>query len=103
MKFKIEKKEDNPLMERYELYVKIEDTGPTPSNEYVKQEVSKATNKSSDLIVMKKVLQAYGKKEANAWVYVYESPEALKKFEHAKKEKKAVAGAPAKTGGEKVN
>ncbi len=101
MKFKIEKKDDKPLVERYELYVKIEDTTATPSNEYVRQEVSKATNKSPDLIVVKKVLQAYGKKDVHAIVYVYESAEALKKFEPKKKEKKGEAQAAQASGDKK--
>ena len=98
MKLKIEAREDKPLVDRYELKVKIDDVATTPSNDYVKKEIAKSMEKPEDVIVVKKILQEFGKKKAEALVYVYNSAESLKKFEPKKKEKKAAAGAaPAKT------
>lgn len=97
MKVHIEKKEHKPLVERDELILKLEGTDATPSNVHLREEISKLTNKSQDDIVVKKIYQAYGKKEAHALAFVYHSQDALKKFEPRKKEKKAAAGAPAKT------
>jgi|GEM_PF-3203320 len=94
MKLKIESKEDKPLVDRYELKVKIEEVEATPSNDYIKKEIAKSTGKPEDMIVVKKILQEFGKKTAEALVYVYNSVESLKKFEPKKKEKKAQAGAP---------
>lgn len=89
MKLKIETNEDKPVVDRCELRVKIEDVAATPSNEYVKKEIAKIINKPEDLIVVKKILQKFGKKEAEAIVFVYNSLESLKKFEPKKKEKTA--------------
>ena len=97
MKVHVEKKEHKPLVESEELHVRIENTDGTMSNAQLKEEIAKHAGKSPEVVVVKKILQAYGKREANALAYIYSSPEALKKFEPAKKEKKAVAGAaPAK-------
>lgn len=97
MRVHVEKKEHKPLVEREELHVRIENTDGTISNAQLREEIAKYANKPSEVVVVKKILQAYGKREANALVYVYSSPETLKKFEPTKKEKKAVAGAtPAK-------
>ncbi|MEM4152733.1 MAG: hypothetical protein QXK80_01265 [Candidatus Pacearchaeota archaeon] len=87
MKLKIENQEEKPLVERRELLVKIEDIAATPSNEYVKKEIAKIINAPEDLIVVKKILQKFGKREAEAIVFIYNSPESLKKFEPKKKEK----------------
>ena len=92
MKLKIESREDKPLVDRYELKVKIDDVEVTPSNDYVKKEISKLMGKAEEVVIVKRILQEYGEKEAEALVYVYESPEALKKFEAKKKEKKEAAG-----------
>ncbi len=97
MKVHVNKKEYKPLVEREEFQVRIENTDGTMSNAQLKEEIAKHANKSQEVVVVKKILQAYGKREANALAYVYNSPEALKRFEPKKKEKKAVAGAPAKS------
>lgn len=89
MKIKIETREDKPAVDRYELRVKIEDVIATPSNDYVKKEIAKTMNKPEDVVVVKKIIQNFGKKEAEAIVFVYNSHESLKKFEPKKKEKTA--------------
>ena len=63
----------------------------TPSMASVKEELSGLLKKDKELIVVKKVKSKFGMQEAGITVYVYDSPEALKKFEPKKKEKKAAA------------
>lgn len=94
MKLKIKAREDKPAVERYELRVKIEDVATTPSNDYVKKAIAKAINKPEEVIVVKKILQEFGKREAEALVFVYNSIESLKKFEPKKKEKKIQEAKP---------
>lgn len=101
MKVHIEKKEYKPLVERDEFIVKIEEINSTPSKANIKEDIAKLTNKPQEDIVVKKIYQAFGKKEAYALAYVYHSQEALKKFEPRKKEKKAQTEVPVKTGEKK--
>lgn len=93
MKVHIEKKEHKPLVERDELIVKLEGTAATPSNANLKEELAKLTNKPQEDIVVKKIYQAYGKKDVHALAYIYNSADSLKKFEPRKKEKEAQAAA----------
>ncbi|MCX8194220.1 MAG: hypothetical protein N3G19_02545 [Candidatus Pacearchaeota archaeon] len=94
MKLKIKAREDKPAVDRYELLVKIEDVVATPSNDYIKKEIAKEMNKSEDVVVVKRISQKFGKREAEALVFVYNSLDSLKKFEPKKKEKKSAAEAP---------
>jgi ribosomal protein S24E len=85
----IEKKENKPLLGREELHGISKDK-ITPSMESVKEELSSSLKKDKELIVVKKVESKFGVQEAKITVYVYDSLEALKKFEPKKKEKKKV-------------
>lgn len=88
MHFKIIKQESKPMVEHDEMLIKIEETNATPSKVQVQEETSKLINKPKELVVVKKISQAFGEQEAIALVYVYNSLDALKKFEPKKKEKK---------------
>lgn len=96
MKIKIEKKEEKPLVEREEIFLKIIDAAITPSKDQVREELAKLIGKPKEEIVVKKISQKFGEQDKFAIVYVYNSEEALKKFEPKKKEKKAEAQADKK-------
>lgn len=94
MKLKIWAREDKPAVDRYELRVKIEDVVATPSKDYVKKEIAKIMNTSEEVIVVKKILQEFGRNEAEALVFIYNSPDSLKKFEPKKKGTKVQEAKP---------
>jgi ribosomal protein S24E len=84
----IEKKESKPLLEREEIYAIVK-SKVTPSLTSVQEEIANKLEKKKELVVVKNVYQRFGKQEASVVAYVYDSEEALKKFEPKKKEKKA--------------
>jgi len=88
MEFKIEKKESKPLVEREEISMKITNTKATPSNGQALEALAKLTNKAKELIIIKKIHQKFGMREAIVHAYIYNSEEAKKKFEKKKKSKK---------------
>ena len=97
MKIEILKQTKKPLVERIELEVKFSDFEKTPSNQEVKEEIGKKLNKDSNLITPQTIRQEYGKKEAIAFVYLYDSENSLKKFiTLTKKQKKLLEEEKAK-------
>ncbi|MEM4702889.1 MAG: hypothetical protein QXP53_00140 [Candidatus Pacearchaeota archaeon] len=86
---RIEKQEYKPLTSRTEIEAKVE-AKITPSNLQIQEELSKKLEKDKELIVVKHIYQSFGKHEAKIIAYVYDSKEALKKFEPKKKERKQV-------------
>ena len=95
MKITIESKKEKPLVERTECDVKMEEFKSTPSNAQIQEEVSKLLNKPKEAVVTKRISQGFGKNEAKALVYVYDSESSLNKFEPKKKVKGAAAPKPA--------
>lgn len=96
MKIIVEEKKEKPLVERTEFEVRIKEFASTPSNAQIQEEVSKLANRPKELVVVKHIYQHFGKNEAKALVYAYNSPESLAKFEPKKKgNKEATAPAPA--------
>lgn len=90
MKFKITKQEPKKLLSREEYYAVIEEE-KTPSHVVLKEEIAKKTGKGSELIVIKKIDQKFGKPEIEAKFYIYNNADALKKFEPKTKAKAAAA------------
>ena len=84
----IKKQTPKLLLSREEFIATIEGK-TTPSNVLVKEEIAKKLGKSSELIVIKKIHQEYGKPECEIFFYVYSNPEALKKFEKVSVKKAA--------------
>ena len=90
MEFKIEKQESKPLVEREEVILRITKTEATPSNDQVQEIIGKLLKKPKELVVVKNIYQKFGMSEAIASAYVYNSEEALKKFEPKTKKGKEV-------------
>ena len=88
MEFKIEKQEQKPLVEREEIIMKVTQTEATPSNAQVQEALAKLTSKAKELIVIKKIHQKFGMREALVYAYIYNSEETKNKFERKKKVKK---------------
>ena len=93
MEMKISKKKENPLLQRVEISGNLAFTGATPSNAELKKAIAASEKASEDVIVMKKILTAFGSTTATFLAYVYQSKEQLVKIEPKVKAKAAPAGA----------
>ena len=90
MELIIEKKEKNPLLEREEIKAIVK-SNITPSNAQVKEIIASKLNKPAEVIVIKGIYPKFGKQESDVRAFVYNSEEALKKFEPKPKAKKGEA------------
>jgi len=90
MELVIEKKEKNPFLEREEVKAILK-SNITPSNAQVKEVLASKLNKPAELIVIKGIYPKFGKQESEVRAFVYNSEEALKKFEPKPKAKKEKA------------
>jgi small subunit ribosomal protein S24e len=95
MEISIKKQKVNAFFERSELIVEAVDSA-TPSYAAIKTEVAKKMKVGEELVVVKKVEQQFGRQEVLADVQVYNSPEALKKYEFVIIKKAAKAAAAKK-------
>ncbi len=86
MKIIEEKKEENPALNRKKITLKIKNYEETPSRQEVLEKISAKLNQEKENIVIDKIEQEYGKKEAKCIVKAYESPEDREKY--SKKYKK---------------
>ena len=94
MEFKVKTQKANTFFERSELVIEAKDNA-TPSYAAIKAEVAKKLKVGEELVVVKRVDQQFGMKDVTAEVQVYNSPEAMKKYEVVKV-KKAAGAASAK-------
>jgi len=90
MELVIEKKEKNPLLEREEIKAILK-SNITPSNAQVKEVIASKLDKPVGLVVIKGIYPKFGKQESDVRAFVYNSEEALKKFEPKPKAKKGEA------------
>jgi len=80
-------KKSNPLLSRTEIKAEIEYTGVTPSNEEVKQQLTKNLSANAELIVVKQIISVFGEGKSSVSAYLYENKEAMARIERAKKKK----------------
>ncbi len=83
MQSKIIGQKENPLFHRKEATVEIEGKGATPRRTEVLAELSEKLGAPSGQIAIAKIDQKFGRHYVIVTARVYESPEFLKKFEHA--------------------
>lgn len=100
MELIIKKKEAKPLVEREEIKAVIK-SDVTPPYDQVKEALASKLNKPAELIVVKNVYSEFGKRESDVRAFVYNSIDALKKFEPKPKAKKEKAK-PEEGAGEKA-
>jgi ribosomal protein S24E len=82
---KEEKKED--LLSRRRVIAEIDFQGATPSGEDVKNLVSQTIKASPELVVIRKIQNAFGKTKAIVTALVYTNAEDMKKIETVKEKK----------------
>lgn len=87
---KITKKEEkeNPLLHRKEIKLNIKDYKETPSRRDIVDKITAKLNIDEEKLVIDKVDQEYGKKEANCTVKIYDSEEAKEKYSPAYKDER---------------
>jgi len=79
------KKKHNALIGREEIVAIVK---PQVPYEEIKKLMSEKCNKPVELIVIKRAIPEFGKKEARVEAYAYNSEEIMKKFEPKPKVKK---------------
>lgn len=80
MKITEENRKENPAMHREEITFKIKNYEKTPSRRDVLNAVSAETGLDKELLVIDKIKQEYGKKEAACEIKAYESKEHKEKY-----------------------
>ncbi len=88
MKIIEENKKENPLLHRKEVTLKIKDYEETPSREEVLEKISAELGYEKENIIIEKIDQEYGKKEAKCRIKVYESNEEKEKYSKKYKEER---------------
>lgn len=78
---KINKKEEqeNPLQNRKKVKLRITEYEETPSRKTLTDKIAAELNHDKDKLVIDKIKQQYGKKEAECTVKIYDSKEAKEK------------------------
>jgi len=102
MQIEVIKEEDNALLNRKELQIKIEHDAATPARIEVKNKVAADLKTEPDTVIVDNMKTAFGKKETIAYVKIYESAEAARQIEreHILKRNQAPTLEPAEGGEE---
>lgn len=87
-KLNIEKKFENVQLEREEIECVVDFEEGTPKKEEIKELIAKAMNTNKELVVINKMLQQFGMKQAKVVACVYKNPEAKRKVLRIKEEPK---------------
>jgi small subunit ribosomal protein S24e len=81
MQIEVIKEEDNTLLNRKELQIKIEHPAATPARIEVKHKVAADLKVEPERVIVDNMKTAFGKKETTAYVKIYESAEAAQQIE----------------------
>ncbi len=86
----IEKQEEkeNPLLHRNEITVKIKNYAETPSRTQVKEKASAELGYDKQNLVIDKISQEYGKKEATCTIKAYENQEDMERYSKSYKKER---------------
>lgn len=85
----------NALLSRTELQLDLLYQSATPSTSDVKKAVADKLKASEELVIIKKIANIFGKRKASVTAYVYDSKDALDRFEPKPKAKKEIKEAEA--------
>jgi len=100
MQIEVVEEEDNALLNRRELKVKVSHPAATPSRIDVKNRVAADLKVSPELVIVDSMKTAFGKKETAAYIKIYDSAEAVQQVEreHILKRNKPPAPQPVEGG-----
>ena len=102
MNFNIESEKVNRLLHRTEIKCRMETSGVTPSRQEITKTIAAKKGVNEGLVVVDRIDQEYGKKEATAYVKIYESEKTAEaveqkhKIQRNKKQPKTTAPAQEK-------
>lgn len=83
MKVEIERKVENPLLERTEIHFTVDhEGGPTPKREEVKAQLASILNVEKDTVIIDSIKTEFGKQVSRGYAKVYRSVEIAKKIEN---------------------
>lgn len=92
MKVNIQEKKENLFLKRMEVKGMIEADKVTPSNTQLAEALAKELGKEASLVIVRKIHNHFGSKNADFLAVAYATEEAKNKAEPKKKEKKAAPG-----------
>ena len=100
MQIEVMEEEDNVVLNRKELKVKVLHSAGTPSRVEVKNSVAAQFNVGPELVIVDNMKTAFGKKETTAYIKIYESAETAQQLEreHILKRNLPQASEPAEGG-----
>lgn len=81
MSLKILSKKRNDLFSREEITAQMQVENATPSRKAALEALCTTTGAGKDKVVIDEIIQKFGSKHVEVHARVYDSPEALKKFE----------------------
>ena len=83
MELLIEKKAENPLLKRREIYFRVRywDTKVTPSRKEVRERLAGLLNANLDRLVIRWMKPEFGKMEAKGYALIYDTPEDMMSVE----------------------
>jgi len=82
MEIKIIERKENKLLSREEIYVIIEHPGQaTPTREELRKKIAAMLGVDEKLVVVKKILSAFGMPVSRAYINVYKDENVLRRVE----------------------
>ncbi|MFP4169876.1 MAG: 30S ribosomal protein S24e [Methanomassiliicoccales archaeon] len=82
MNLEIDRKKENPLMERLEVDFTLDHVGEaTPNRQSVKDQLASALNVEKERIVLDHVRSDFGRQISSGYAKVYDSVESAKRLE----------------------
>jgi len=97
MKFNATEEKENKLLHRKEVKGILTYEKETPAKEQLQLNLASHYGADKELVVIERIRNIFGARQASICLKVYETPESLKKYEKEpkKKEAKAAGAAPA--------
>jgi len=81
MKIEVIEEKENKLLNRKEIKATITGFEKTPKREEVRSQLAAKLGADEKKLLLDEIKQEYGKKQATAYVKVYENEEGLQKYE----------------------
>jgi len=94
MDLEVKNKKENPQLQRQEVTGEIKFSGATPSNQQLKEELTKKLGVKAELVAIRHIYGEFGTGKATFEAVAYANKEQFDKIELKKKEKKAAPAAP---------
>ena len=82
MQIEVIKDENNELLSRKQLQIKIQHEAATPARIEVRDQVAADFKIEAERVIIDNMRTAFGKRETTAYVKIYESAEAAQQIEH---------------------